>query len=172
MSRHVNHLLAAYVDGQLSAAQAARVFNHLRTCQACRDRLSVYDHLADDLRLSLGSWPQASRNDVNRWWDRIAQARVHRQEPRRVRTFAPALVLILALGLPLAAGLIGFAPRPAQAHDFAEETTASAPAASYLVVGLAPQPEPADHTSTVIATAAPQENAATAAPAPLAPAAQ
>lgn len=172
MSRHVKHLLAAYIDGQLSTSQAAQVVNHLSVCQSCRDRLSVYDHLSDDLRLFLGRRPQASRNDINRWWDHISAARASRERPAHMRTFAPAVALVLALGLTLAAGLFGITPRPAQAHDFAEDTTASAAPASYLAVGLAPQPEHADHTSTVIATAAPQDYAATAAPAPRAPSAQ
>lgn len=172
MSRHVDHLLAAYIGGQLSAAQTARVVSHLRACQTCRDRLDVYDRLSGDLRLFLGSRPQASRNDINGWWDRIAQARVSRQTPAHVRALAPAFVLIVALGLPLVAGLTGITPRPAQVRDYVEDTTASAPATSYLAVGLAPQPQPADHTSTVIATSAPQDNAVTPAPVPLAPSAQ
>lgn len=172
MSRHVRQLLAAYIDGQLSPGDAARVSRHLLVCRECQDRLSAHQRLSDDLRLALSAAPRATGNDVNRWWGRIAEARVAPPATPHVRILAPALVLILALGLPLLAGLTGTGPRPASAHEPNGDITASVPATSYMVVGMIPQPEELDHTTTVIATAAPQENAATPAPAPLAPSAQ
>lgn len=173
MSRHVDHLLAAYVDGQLTNRDTARVYNHLRGCQPCRDRLTTYERLSDDLKLVLNDRPQASRGDVDRWWAGIAAARVQPSRPSRVLVFAPALLVVVVLGLPLVTALTSLSPRSARTSAFVENMTASVPPGTDLpVAGLIPQPGRFDRTTTVVATAAPQENAATAAPAPLAPSVQ
>jgi anti-sigma factor RsiW len=173
MTRHVERLLAAYVDGQLAPQDASRVYQHLMTCRTCRVRLSAHEHMAAELKLALNTQITAQPADVSRWWKDITKPRVQPTHSTLFLIIAPALLAILIVGLPLMTTLPGRAMPPASANQFVDSTQTNPPlVARQPVAGLIPQPELQNQTTAVVATAAPQDIAATAAPVPLAPSMQ
>lgn len=173
MTRHVDRLLAAYVEGQLAPLDASRVYQHLMTCQACRVRLTAYEQMEIELRRALNTQISAGPAEVSRWWKNIATPRSRPAHSPLFMVIAPALLAIVIVGLPLMTTLPGRALQHANANQSVESTQANPPlAARQPVAGLIPQPEMQNQTTAVVATAAPQDNAATAAPAPLAPSVQ
>jgi anti-sigma factor RsiW len=170
MIRHVNRLLAAYVDGQLSSDDASVVYHHLRSCRRCRARLAGYEQMSIDLRVTLNAQLPAHPADVRRWWQAISRARMQPARPSRLLMLAPALMVTVVLGLPLITSLSSLSIQPATASRSADATHMSTQlAANEPVAGLIPQPQQQDQSTAIVATAAPQENVVTAAPAPLAP---
>lgn len=102
-NHHVAHLLAAYVEGQLSPQRVAQVRQHVATCSACRQRLAAHERLAADLRLMVGQRPTPHLRQIEDWWQAISA------QPRLpVRRYAlsmllPALLSLLLLALPITA---------------------------------------------------------------------
>lgn len=132
--KHVDHLLAPFVDGTLSEAEKAAVRGHAAVCARCRDRLARRESVAADLRLVLGQNPVPRERQIDDWWREIMvrqmQAAVA-SAPRpsaRASTFAamlPALLTALVLILPVSLIVADqLAPVP-QAHT----TTAISPSA-------------------------------------------
>lgn len=102
---HVTHLLAAYVEGQLSPRQVAQVQRHLAICAACCQQLAAHEWLAADLRLMIGQHPSPSPAKVQTWWQAIS-ARPYK--PLRRYAFSmllPALLSLLLLMLPIIANI-------------------------------------------------------------------
>jgi len=100
-NHHVAHLLAAYVEGQLSAQRAAQVQQHVATCATCRRRLAAHERLAADLRLMVGQRPTPHPRQIEDWWQAISA-----RPPLPVRRYAlsmliPALLSLLLLALPV-----------------------------------------------------------------------
>jgi anti-sigma factor RsiW len=124
VQRHVSGSLAALIDGQLTAAEAARVNAHLAWCTRCREARDRFQFAADMLnRLTRVEAPASiwtSIEHAERWSRGTSEPRNHGTleprnhgtleprnrgtlEPRnlRRRAFAMAAVLVLA-----AAGLV------------------------------------------------------------------
>ena len=102
---HVRHQLAAYVDGQLSQAEAAGVRAHLETCDACRAAFDDFAFTSGLLeRLTLVSPP----NDV---WRSIEAALEPASQPavvqkRRLRFTRAPLAAAAAIFLVATAALV------------------------------------------------------------------
>lgn len=172
MSRHVDHLLSAYNDGLLAAGEAAQVAAHLVRCQRCQGRLAEHRRLAAEVHLVLSSKPKAGKAEVRQWWRGISAARARPPRHSRTLVLAPAVLVAMLLGLPLITALTDVSPQYTSASRYVDTTASAAYLDSQPVAGLIPQPQPSDQTNTVVATAAPQESAATPAPAPRAPSIQ
>jgi anti-sigma factor RsiW len=65
MNRHPHELLGAYADGELDAAQMARVAEHLTTCTECARELALIRSLGGAMRTMVNS--TGSRGI----WDRV-----------------------------------------------------------------------------------------------------
>ncbi|HQE18171.1 MAG TPA: zf-HC2 domain-containing protein [Aggregatilineales bacterium] len=165
-SRHVEHLLAAYTSGQLTARKAARVRRHLAECAACRERLSRYERVASDLRLALGS-ARPKAKEIDSWWQAIRTAPVRRTHSGARAALAPVLLTLLLLVVPVLAG--GQRALPAHAGSTAASpalnTTLAPPA---LVMTVSAPAHEATESLALMATS-PHEHWAAITPAPYAP---
>ncbi len=110
MSKHVRHLLAAYLEGQLTPHCAERVRQHIYSCPACYKKLARLEHVAADLQLVLGRNPVPRASQMEQWWMAI-KSMPFLPAPRRVTSniLLPVVLSLLLLFLPLAAGVNGMA---------------------------------------------------------------
>lgn len=115
MTEHVDHLLAAYVAGQISGRQAAWIAGHVRHCGRCRERLARHERLAADLRLALGQNSVPRRSQVEHWWTQIVARPTPHLRPPLVTALIPAIASLVLMLLPLAAGS-GWLPTIQPAH--------------------------------------------------------
>lgn len=117
MTAHVDDLLPAYVEGQLSAKQAALVRRHVADCRFCREKLARHERLSADLRLVLGQAVMPRDTQVMLWWSVI-------NKPVALPAFRslssllwPIGLALLALVLPLVMGftvsVVAALPTPA-----------------------------------------------------------
>ncbi len=98
MTKHVDHLLVAYVAGQVTPRQAAKVNLHTAVCPACREELAQHQQIAADLRLTLGQNPFPREADIQRWWlsiDLTPAAAVNRPSLPNVLPVLLSLALVL-----------------------------------------------------------------------------
>jgi anti-sigma factor RsiW len=99
MAQHVDHLIGAYVEGQLSRSEIIAVRSHIARCGRCRETLARHERLAEDLRLAMKHFPPLRAGQIDGMWTAIRQ----RRQPIRVRTFTPKLVpMVVSLILILA----------------------------------------------------------------------
>jgi anti-sigma factor RsiW len=171
MSKHVAHLLAAYVERQLRPEQAAYVYQHVTECPSCRARLAYHENLVDDLRLRLGQWPVLRPERVTQLW--LAAGSPATIPTSRMNTFAvlPLLLGLLLVLVPLTTGFTTIVPSPALAvtafHSPGEvvaQALLDGPRA-----GANPLPDSQQDQVRQAATPAIPETPIPAAPAPLAP---
>ena len=71
LRKHVNHLLTAYVHGQLSRREQDRVTVHVRLCADCRDALRREEQLARDVTRHMPRVGQPRRGQLARLWPAI-----------------------------------------------------------------------------------------------------
>jgi anti-sigma factor RsiW len=105
LSNHVENNLAAYLDGQLSPAEAERVASHLQTCAQCRQK-------REDVRFSakvLGGLPRVAAPDS--LWNEIEQ-RMAGARPESTRSWSPRLAWGLAAAMMLFAFVAFWQVRP------------------------------------------------------------
>jgi len=105
--KSVSQLLAAYLDGEVTAEERRQIEAHLTTCPQCREELMALTATRDGLRQALkktaaGATPPAEL------WDRIKQRagiknKVERPAPKRL---SPALITV-PLSIFLLAILVG-----------------------------------------------------------------
>ncbi len=100
MAQHVDHLVSAYIEGQLSRSDMIGVRDHIARCDRCRETLARHERLSEDLRLVMKHFPPVKAGQIDGMWETIRQ----RRQPIRVRTFTPklipmtaSLILILAM---------------------------------------------------------------------------
>jgi hypothetical protein len=113
--RHVTHLLARHVHGQLSPARRAQVINHVRVCAACRAALAREERLAADVRREMPQFGQPRPAQLAHvWasvWDELGPQAGGRSRRSTVRErvhgwpWLPGLSMILAALLLLAVAL-------------------------------------------------------------------
>lgn len=104
MNRHVDHLLAAYVSGDLPLRSVAEVTNHVRVCERCLKKLAVVERTYADVRFAATSAPMPAYEAVSMWWPAI---RSRSQAPARwlhETGLFPVLLCIIMLMLPLLVG--------------------------------------------------------------------
>ncbi len=156
---HVTHLLAAYVEGQLSPRRSAEVQRHVAICAACRQQLAAHEQLAADLRLLIGQRPTPSPTKIQAWWQVIST-----RPPKPLRRYAlplllPALLSLLLLVLPIIADVNtnrGLIPNTQSTAALpALDSALEPPSAVWQTVSLAPATRMV--TVTVMATAAVEE---------------
>lgn len=85
--------LTRYVDGELTAAEAAPVEQHLQSCDICRQRVRVERAVRDDLR------ERTARTGSNAWLPRPAFPARPAAASRRVRTAALATGFVILLAV-------------------------------------------------------------------------
>ncbi len=109
--RHVQHLILAYVHGQLRPARRARVMNHVRVCDTCRAALAHEERLALDLQREMPLIGQPNNGQLTRMWAGVWQEISLNPPQSRVRRtpFLPglsavlAILLVMLVALPLVA---------------------------------------------------------------------
>lgn len=115
MSKHVDRLLAAYVERQLRPEQAAQVYRHVMECPSCWARLVRHERLADELRLSLSQWPVLRPNQVRQLWLVTSAGPIISTHRQSTSVLFPLLLSLLLLLAPFATGFSGMMSSPALA---------------------------------------------------------
>jgi anti-sigma factor RsiW len=171
LSRHIDHLLAAYVERQLKPEQAARVYQHSRQCPRCWARLAHHERLADELRLSLGQWPSLHPNRVRQLW--LATSAAPFAPPHRHNTslLLPIMISLVLLVTPLTTGVSSMMSSSALAAT-ASHAPGEVAAQAWPVLAstsIFPLPDAEQVSLTVAATPAVDETPLPIEPVPLAP---
>jgi len=95
MRNHVDRLLTAYVQGQLSPEKRQRVMVHVRLCAECRVKLEREQQLAYDMKRAMPQVGQPRRGQLARLWPRIwAEFRAPRSG---IMGWLPSYGLVLTL---------------------------------------------------------------------------
>ncbi|MBN1426893.1 MAG: zf-HC2 domain-containing protein [Anaerolineae bacterium] len=115
MSKHVNHLLAAYVEKQLSPEQAVRVYQHVIECSDCRARLAQHEQLAGDLQTLLGQGPSLRPGQVQQLWLATGTGTITPISRQNTVAWLPLLLSLLLLIVPFTAGFSEMIPGTALA---------------------------------------------------------
>ncbi|NLE51228.1 MAG: zf-HC2 domain-containing protein [Chloroflexi bacterium] len=110
-NRHVTHLIARYVQGQLGPEQRAQVMNHVRFCARCRVALAREEQIAAELQREMPRLGQPDPAQMDRVWAGVWQevqaprppARTHRAAGWPGLSMALAVLLMITLALPLVA---------------------------------------------------------------------
>lgn len=71
MSDHVSELIPWYLNGRLSAADNARVAEHVEHCRQCRNELHMQQHIYGAITAS-GKVEIAPQPSFNKLWERIS----------------------------------------------------------------------------------------------------
>jgi anti-sigma factor RsiW len=105
--KHVAHLLAAYLENQLSQRRMQQVRRHVAGCPACRARLSQHEQLVGDLRLTLAAGLNPRPAATALWWQAVQKKRfAPRSFLSRSASFVlPALIAALIILAPFTASL-------------------------------------------------------------------
>jgi anti-sigma factor RsiW len=101
---HIENLLPAYAEGDLTAAEKSRVDAHLEGCESCRDALTFFTRLEVSL---------TERSEL-RPSDTVAASRIAKRiGVRRERRFIPGLTGLPAMvsGGLIVMGIVWFAMR-------------------------------------------------------------
>jgi hypothetical protein len=101
MSKHVYHLLTAYVHQQLSGAQRVYVARHVQRCAPCREALAREERLARDLQSTMPLIGQPAQGRLGRLWPTIwAEIKVPRPDKGfRLPSYGMALALTLVCAI-------------------------------------------------------------------------
>lgn len=97
MSKHVDHLLIAYVHRQLPRAQRNLVASHLKRCPECRAMYAREQELARDMTSFLPQIGQARRGQLARLWPAIWRdfSGPHARWPMWLSTYGLAVVMLM-----------------------------------------------------------------------------
>jgi putative zinc finger protein len=111
VNRHVDGLLPAYINRELSLDESAHVYRHLLACQRCRVALTTHQNLASDVRdtLTLSSNPRAIELQV--WWRQIRVASRPVSARRQVPIMARVMLSLVVVALPMMATLSTYLAR-------------------------------------------------------------
>ncbi len=71
MSRHVQHLLVAYIHRQLPPYKRNRVTLHLQKCEECQAALDVERRLSGELATTMALIGRPKRGQIARLWPRV-----------------------------------------------------------------------------------------------------
>lgn len=105
MSKHVDRLLAAYVERQLRQEQAAQVYRHVMECPDCWAKLARHERLTDELRMGLGQWPALRPSQVRQLWLATSAASIMPAHRQGIGVLFPLLLSLLLLLAPLTTGI-------------------------------------------------------------------
>ncbi len=171
MTKHVDHLLAAYVEQQLDVTRARAVYQHIQECAACRSRLARHEMLVRDIRASIQSRATSSPAQIGRWWSSIKMASTSAVRRQTFPVLIPVAMILLVVLFPVTVGLTSLLPwQPANpALVLTSTAVEGAPLVhTALAIALIPQPESRLVDRPLVGTPAPQTSIPLA-PAPLAP---
>ena len=159
----IRGLLSAYVDGEVSAAEARRVEEHAAACSACRDELDSLTATVELVR-GLPELELPRSFELTRLPEEEPRASFGVWAPRLATSVAGLLLVVL-----LAGDVTGALTQSGGSEEAATEAQADAPSAPAAMAAGAPGPE------AVEAAAAPPQaarvrmaDAATATPTPVA----
>ena len=107
MSRHVEPLFMALIEGRLAPAQEIRARRHLASCDRCRDSLAGFEQLADDVNRTLRFGVHASNNQITNWWDVISRQVMFPTRSWLSTAILPAILSAVLIALPFAVRLVG-----------------------------------------------------------------
>ncbi len=152
MNKHVDHLLAAYVERQLRPEQAARVYRHVMECPGCWAKLARHERLAGELRLSLAQWPALRSYQVRQLWLAASDVSITPIHKQNTGILLPLLLSLLLLLVPFTTGFSSMLSSTALAitasHSSGETTAQALP--DLPGVRVAPLPG-AQHTHLMVA---------------------
>lgn len=103
MSKHIDHLLPGYVAQQLPPQINDEVKRHIASCARCRASLEAYEHIQEDVRLSLEFAPVA-RDISPSIWATIDRERRDAPDRDILKHLVPRIVIGL-LGILMIAGV-------------------------------------------------------------------
>jgi hypothetical protein len=96
MSKHVNHLITAYIHRQLPSRQRNRVLKHVNDCPECWDALAHEQEIQRDIANVMRTLGQPSKRQLDRLWPSIWSEFI---APRRSRRLVTIPTYGLALGM-------------------------------------------------------------------------
>jgi anti-sigma factor RsiW len=171
MSKHVEHLLAAYVEQQLQPKQAAYVYRHVIECPGCRSALARHERLASELRMSLGQWPALRPGRVQQLWLAASTPTITPANRQNTTALLPLLLSLVLLLVPFTTGFSGMIPSTAlvatASHSPGKAAAQALP--NMPKVETIPPPESQQASLTLEATPPIVETPLPARPVPLAP---
>lgn len=171
MSKHVDHLLAAYVEQQLKPERAARVYQHAVRCPRCWARLARHERLADELRLSLGQWPGLQPGRARQLWLATSAAALAPTNRQNTSILFPLVLGLLLLLVPFTTGFSSMLSSTALAatasHSPGEYSAQVWP--DLASTSVLPLPDVQQASLTVAATPTVIETSLPIEPVPLAP---
>jgi anti-sigma factor RsiW len=173
MTKHVDHLLIAYVEGQLRPRRAVIVRQHVAACPACREKLARYERLSADLRLALGQTPAPREAQIGQWWQIITARLASPVRGHVTPILRPVVLSLLLLAAPLAAGVAYLpasrTPQPVGTYLAPGADTTLDPPSIVSEAGDTSQAVAFAPSATPVATSALSGTPLPAAPVPLAP---
>ncbi|MBN1119808.1 MAG: zf-HC2 domain-containing protein [Anaerolineae bacterium] len=92
-AQHIDHLICAYVEGQLASSDVIAVRNHIARCDQCRETLARHERLSEDMRLAMKHFPPLRAGQIDSMWQNIRQ---QRQPIRRRTAITPKLIPMMA----------------------------------------------------------------------------
>lgn len=101
MKTHVDHLLAAYVERQLTQHDAAAVYRHIQGCPRCRMNLIAHESMSQRLRSALTENFDPSARRIDRWWHRFRMAPAATAPLPRRPLWLPVTISVIILMFPL-----------------------------------------------------------------------
>ncbi len=105
-SRHVQHLLPRYFDGQLRPRQAQRVYQHLQHCERCRSRAACCERTATDLNHRLHYTGTPGSETLTRIWQGISLPNDAQQPASITRRLQPVSLPSVTAVLLVTASLL------------------------------------------------------------------
>jgi hypothetical protein len=90
--QHIDQLVSAYVEDQLSRREMIVVRGHIARCDRCREMLARHEQLSDDLRLIMKHSPPVRAEQIDGMWAAIRQQR----QPIRLTAITPRLIPVTA----------------------------------------------------------------------------
>jgi hypothetical protein len=101
-TQHIDHLIGAYVEDQLSRRETILFRGHIARCDRCRAMLARHEQLSDDLRLSMKHFPPIGAEQIDSMWAAIRQQR----QPIRLSAITPKLIPVMASLILIAAIMV------------------------------------------------------------------
>jgi len=171
MTKHVDRLLAAYVEQQLDSRRAREVYLHTQECPECFDRLLKHEQVSRELRRMAQSGPTLPAGQVDRWYLAIRSASTSATSYSRRPVWLPVMISLIIALVPVTLELAGVSDWHPVAATLTLTTTLVEPEQTgnmpLFAVGV-PRPI-SDRAATNLVATPPPRVALPLAPAQLAP---
>jgi anti-sigma factor RsiW len=109
MNQHVQHMITAYVHGQLDRKKRDRVLLHVRFCNECREILIREQTLGRELAQQMPHLGQPTRGQIAKLWPVVWRefSTPRKRNVQRLPSYSVALMIIVFFAFSISALLIG-----------------------------------------------------------------